>query len=208
MSGYARGARNGWRNSAACPSRAARVLLREGKRFRTLTMPVYCPFRGMGFARESFQKKGGETVGSSRRKGERGDPRRDLLVSLLNVVRESLAELATLNSEIEKLAQSAGKEEDLDQVLLKLYAMLIQVQNARAALESGHPRPGNTASADGSPACGPMPDIADCPGMSYREYVELLSMEEYQRFHAMGPIADAEFSEHDIEDLLGRLTDE
>lgn len=47
----------------------------------------------------------------------------------------------------------------------------------------------------------------DRPHMSYRDYVELSSIEEYRKFKALPPIRRQELSGVDLDDLLRKLAD-
>ena len=43
--------------------------------------------------------------------------------------------------------------------------------------------------------------------MSYRDYVELSSIDEYRKFKGMEPITDTELSKVDVDELTRRLMD-
>ena len=49
--------------------------------------------------------------------------------------------------------------------------------------------------------------LAPRGGMSYRDYVELSSIEEYQKFKSLPPIASQDLHSFDMEDLLRKLAD-
>lgn len=58
-------------------------------------------------------------------------------------------------------------------------------------------------------------DVATTPGastlgrqrMSYRDYVELSSINEYRKFKSMAPISPAEISATDLDELVNKLID-
>ncbi len=43
--------------------------------------------------------------------------------------------------------------------------------------------------------------------MTYRDYVELLSIEEYQKFKSLPPITESDLTESDIDDLIRKLNE-
>jgi hypothetical protein len=139
-----------------------------------------------------------------RRDAEASRQKLEPLVSLLHVVRESLAELVMINAQMERIASSEKAGLDLDSVLLRLYTMLIQLQSARCAIETEQGRIETAHSADSSVSS--VPTLPDGPrAMTYREYVEFTNLREYQKFVRMGPITDEEMRICDAEEILRKL---
>jgi hypothetical protein len=145
-------------------------------------------------------------VDEGRRENRCSDPRLELLVSLLGVVRESLAELVMINAQMEKEPGKGPKKRHLDSVLLKLYTMLIQLQSARCAIESESKAKARVArkasSARRSLHARPRRQNA----MSYREYLEMSSLREHRKFKRMGPVTDADLKGCNADEILRKLT--
>ena len=126
------------------------------------------------------------------------DPRIDMFIKLIEVVKESLAELVMINAQMEKLAHSEENELNLDTILLKLYTMLIQLQSARAAIESETRDAGQKIPVRTDPGR----DVATQHGA----FDETTTKEEFDRVVKLPPISDGEVL--DIEELLRRIKEE
>jgi len=115
--------------------------------------------------------------------------------------------IAVLEVAISKITRSVDTAPDRSDRLLKIRANLENTlaicRRARATLEAK------------STAAAPMPPKqlppakrsahSDMDKMTYRDYVEFLSVEEYRRFKTLPPITDREIKALDFDSLIGKL---
>jgi hypothetical protein len=115
--------------------------------------------------------------------------------------------IAVLEVAISKITRSVDTAPDRADRLLKIRANLENTlaicRRARGTLETK-----STASAQMPPKQLPPAKHAkrgDVEKMTYRDYVEFLSVEEYRRFKTLPPITDREIKSLDFDNLIGRL---
>ena len=95
-----------------------------------------------------------------------------------------------------------ANEERLLKVRANLENTLSICKRAKGTLEKGigHPARRRLEAAQGS-------ERTSAGKMSYRDYVELSSIDEYQRFKSLPPISADDLDSADIEDLMRQLGD-
>ena len=117
--------------------------------------------------------------------------------------------IAVLEVAISKISRTADLSPDRAERLLKIRTNLENTlaicRRARTTLEG--------RSADGQmpttqavlPAPTPRAARHDAEKMTYRDYVEFQSVEEYRKFKTLPPITGNDIKTADIENLIGRL---
>jgi hypothetical protein len=110
--------------------------------------------------------------------------------------------IAVLEVAIAKITRSmdlpGANEERLLKIRSNLENTLAICARAKATLERG------MATSESLPATMASVDPAR---MSYRDYVELSSIEEYRKFKSLPPIETNELSSFDIDELIKKLQD-
>ena len=126
---------------------------------------------------------------------------RNRLLTKLNCL---VAVLEVAIAKIERSLSAPGANEDrLVKIRGNLENTLAICQRAKQTLEQrldGDP----TTSSEASTATTPRPR-RNRNSMSYRDYVELSSIEEYQRFKGLPPISTNDLSDTDLDDLMNQL---
>lgn len=112
--------------------------------------------------------------------------------------------IAVLEVAIAKIAKSldvpGANEERLLKIRANLENTLSICNRAKQTLESG-------ATASAAPRALPATRRGERP-MSYRDYVELSSIDEYNKFKTLPPIQSDDIDKTDIDALIGKLFEE
>lgn len=116
--------------------------------------------------------------------------------------------IAVLEVAIGKISRSmdlpGANEDRLSKIRLNLENTLSICHRARQTLEKGMARPALPAPSDTASGHS----RAQAPRMTYRDYVELSSIDEYRKFKSMSPISAEELAEVDVDDIVDRLLDQ
>lgn len=112
--------------------------------------------------------------------------------------------MAVLEVAITKITRSmelpTANQERLSKIKANLENTLAICTRAKETLEKTINRSSTPA-----PRTETKPAATEAGSMSYRDYVELSSIEEYQKFKNLPPINESELQSSDIDDLLRKL---
>ena len=114
--------------------------------------------------------------------------------------------IAVLQVAIAKISRSmdlpGANEDRLLKIRSNLENTLSICKRAKGTLEDGVDHRSGRRSTDKKATGG------DIDKMSYRDYVELSSIDEYQKFKTLPPIEDSDVASVDIDELIERLSND